>query len=129
MNERDPKQRRVVLGDAERQAFISQMEEMFRQAVVFTEECLDYMAAQRLTADRAAIDPTVFYYRHLGQRIEFTISGRPMQTVFEAVKFALDNVHPRFLGLAPQGSATATIVRNQRDYAEIKAQAEGRVAA
>ncbi len=113
----------IFMGEAERKAVIDHAETLFAAAVVFTEECLDFMAAQHL-AERTAIDPTLFYYTHLGDRIENAISGRPMKTVFEAVKYNLDNVRPVYLGMAPRNEVTAAVIaRNQRDYADIKAKA------
>ena len=103
MIEVSPEGMKIIIDDPDRAAFIDHMEDVFGQAVAFTEQCLDLLVTQ-YGSIRAEIDPTQFYYSAISDIIENQISQREKKTVAERVAWVYEHIFPAYLGLESHGA-------------------------
>ena len=103
MIEVSPEGMKIIIDDPDRAAFIDHMEDVFGQAVAFTEQCLDLLVTQ-YGSIRAEIDPTQFYYSAISYIIENQISQREKKTVAERVAWVYEHIFPAYLGLESHGA-------------------------
>lgn len=98
---------------------------VIEMARAFTLECLKIMSMVGANLDY--IDPSIFYYRRIGQLVENSISGADMMTPKEMCDDALRTIRQEFLGLAHPGGRIQEIISNHRReirYSEWKPKSE-----